>query len=152
MQIYWLADVFMHMFLITFAHRRKKFENCRTHIIIHVHDDSNKSNLAHTHTCTCIKHIESTPFFLCSVQQDFICPRDVLIREMQYFRDHLTPSKEEDEPWEEVDISVHCDVSVFNWLMQYAKRGMLEGATGEELLEPLPRPRLGQFKDHTSKG
>ena len=68
---------------------------------------------------------------------------------MQYFRDHLALSKEEDEPWEEVDISVHCDVSVFNWLMQYAKRGMLEGAMGEELLEPLPRPQLGQFKNHT---
>ena len=24
--------------------------------------------------------------------------------------------------WEEVDISVHCDVQIFDWLMNYTKR------------------------------
>ena len=89
---------------------------------------------------------EPTYFFSCTVERDFICPRNVLIREMQYFRDHLSPSNDKEESWEQVDISVHCDVSVFDWLMQYAKRGMVEGTMGEELLEPLPLPILGQLK------
>ena len=44
--------------------------------------------------------------------------------------------------WDEVDISVHCDITVFDWLMRYAKRGLLEGPRGEILDGPLESPTL----------
>eukprot|EP00755_Sulcionema_specki_P039086 Sspe_Gene.2848::Locus_948_Transcript_1_1_Confidence_1.000_Length_2283::g.2848::m.2848 len=47
--------------------------------------------------------------------QDFVCRRDVLLREMKYFGSYLS----QDCPLEELDISVHCDVSIFKWLMEY---------------------------------
>lgn len=53
------------------------------------------------------------------VKQDFICPRDLLISEMKYFADYLSS---ETEKWEDVDISVHCDVQIFDWLMRYVKQ------------------------------
>ena len=58
---------------------------------------------------------------------------------MRYFAEYLSSDA---QLWDEVDISVHCDVPVFEWLMRYAKRGMLEGACGEKLSEPLPCPTL----------
>lgn len=73
-----------------------------------------------------------------------MCTRDVLVREMQYFSSYL--SSPESHQWEEVDISVHCDVAVFEWLMRYTKQGMMEGPSGEKLNQPLSPPNLGQFK------
>ena len=60
---------------------------------------------------------------------------------MRYFDDYLSSS--DSGQWEEVDISVHCDVPVFHWLMSYAKRGMKEGPSGELLDAPLEPPKLG---------
>ena len=53
------------------------------------------------------------------VKQDFLCPRDLLVCEMKYFAEYLSL---EPQRWEEVDISVHCDVQIFYWLMRYVKR------------------------------
>ena len=53
------------------------------------------------------------------VKQDFLCPRDLLVSEMKYFAEYLSL---EPQRWEEVDISVHCDVQIFDWLMKYVKR------------------------------
>ena len=61
------------------------------------------------------------------------------MREMRYFAEYLSSDA---QLWDEVDISVHCDVPVFEWLMRYAKRGMLEGPCGETLLEAPPAPEL----------
>lgn len=58
---------------------------------------------------------------------------------MHYFAEYLSSGA---QLWDEVDISVHCDVPVFDWLMRYAKRGMMEGPCGESLTEPLPAPQL----------
>ncbi len=80
--------------------------------------------------------------FLSLVNKDFQCPRHILTKEMRYFDDYLSSSSTGSN-WEEVDISVHCDVSVFHWLMSYAKRGMREGPTGELLDTPLEPPKLG---------
>ena len=73
------------------------------------------------------------------MKRDFVCPRDILVKEMRYFAEYLSSDA---QLWDEVDISVHCDVPVFDWLMQYAKRGMLEGPCGENLSSPLSAPRL----------
>jgi len=42
------------------------------------------------------------------IQKDFRCDRDVLIKGMSYFAKYIS-----DEPGNEVDISVHVDVTVF---------------------------------------
>lgn len=58
-------------------------------------------------------------FFCCAVKQDFTCPRDLLVQEMRYFAEYLSTDSQR---MEEVDISVHCDVQIFDWLMKYVKR------------------------------
>ncbi|XP_038060834.1 uncharacterized protein KIAA1841 homolog isoform X2 [Patiria miniata] len=54
-----------------------------------------------------------------NVKKDFTCPRDLLVTEMRYFAEYLSSDTQR---WEEVDISVHCDVQIFDWLMCYVKR------------------------------
>lgn len=58
-----------------------------------------------------------------NLKEDFICPRDLLISEMKYFAEYLSMDAQR---WEEVDISVHCDVHIFNWLIKYVKRNIKE--------------------------
>ncbi|KAG2393393.1 hypothetical protein C9374_006924 [Naegleria lovaniensis] len=67
-------------------------------IIIHVHDDTNKIN------------------------KDFTCNRELLMSEMKYFKYYLMQPKAKNE---EIDISVHCDVNIFQWLMDYIKKETL---------------------------
>nr|CAB3258853.1 uncharacterized protein KIAA1841-like [Phallusia mammillata] len=67
-----------------------------------------------------------------NLKQDFTCPRDLLIQEMKYFADYLSV---ESQRLEEVDISVHCDIHIFDWLMRYVKRGT-------ELLDDSKVPQL----------
>ena len=105
------------------------------------HTDTYKHRHKHTH-----RHVQThdtykyfLPFVLCAVKRDFTCPRNVLVREMRYFEEYLSSDA---QLWDEVDISVHCDVPVFEWLMRYAKRGMLEGPCGETLSEAPPAPKL----------
>ncbi|CAJ0933392.1 unnamed protein product [Ranitomeya imitator] len=61
-----------------------------------------------------------------NLREDFMCPRDLLISEMKYFAEYLYLSTDA-QRWEEVDISVHCDVQIFNWLIKYVKRNSNEG-------------------------
>lgn len=58
-----------------------------------------------------------------NLKEDFVCPRDLLISEMKYFAEYLSMDAQR---WEEVDISVHCDVHIFNWLIRYVKRNTKE--------------------------
>ncbi|XP_062500818.1 SANT and BTB domain regulator of class switch recombination-like isoform X2 [Corticium candelabrum] len=55
------------------------------------------------------------------IQRDFMCPRDLLMHEMPFFTERLS---DEAHLGKLFDISVHCDVSIFQWLMSYVKRGM----------------------------
>ena len=112
-----------------------------SHMSIRVQDEAKKSKFTKSSHCS-HNHIINT------VTKDFTCPRDVLIKEMRYFNDYL--SSPESKQWEEVDISVHCDVSVFHWLMSYAKRGLKEGPCGETLDTPLKPPQLGIRKGQSS--
>ncbi|XP_064428542.1 SANT and BTB domain regulator of class switch recombination isoform X2 [Mirounga angustirostris] len=69
-----------------------------------------------------------------NLKEDFICPRDLLISEMKYFAEYLSMDAQR---WEEVDISVHCDVHIFNWLIKYVKRNTKENKDREmPTLEP----------------
>lgn len=65
-----------------------------------------------------------------AVKQDFSCARDLLVREMKYFAEYLSSDSQR---WEDVDISVHCDVQIFDWLMKYVKRGTKEVPVDPEL-------------------
>lgn len=47
---------------------------------------------------------------------DFTCPQELLISKMGYFA-NLADSQN----LEDMDISVHCDIQVFEWLMKWVK-------------------------------
>lgn len=68
-----------------------------------------------------------------NLRQDFSCPRDLLVKEMKYFAEYLSM---EPQRWEEVDISVHCDVQIFDWLMHYVKRSIANNEDTVPKLEP----------------
>uniref|UniRef100_A0A3Q1C8F7 SANT and BTB domain-containing protein n=1 Tax=Amphiprion ocellaris TaxID=80972 RepID=A0A3Q1C8F7_AMPOC len=69
-----------------------------------------------------------------NLKQDFTCPRDLLVKEMRYFAEYLSVDPQR---WEEVDISVHCDVQIFDWLMNYVRRNSAgEGNKDKPRLEP----------------
>ncbi|RLN73326.1 hypothetical protein BBJ28_00005861 [Nothophytophthora sp. Chile5] len=50
--------------------------------------------------------------------KDFLCQRDLLLTSMKYFQAYLTEANEHDE----IDISVHCDVEIFELLMEYMQQ------------------------------
>ncbi|XP_017293449.1 uncharacterized protein KIAA1841 homolog isoform X2 [Kryptolebias marmoratus] len=69
-----------------------------------------------------------------NLKQDFTCARDLLVKEMRYFAEYLSLDQQR---WEEVDISVHCDVQIFDWLMNYVRRNTTgEGNKDKPRLEP----------------
>uniref|UniRef100_A0A8C1XAK9 Si:ch211-189k9.2 n=1 Tax=Cyprinus carpio TaxID=7962 RepID=A0A8C1XAK9_CYPCA len=54
-----------------------------------------------------------------NLKQDFVCPRNLLVKEMRYFEEYLSVDPQR---WDEVDISVHCDIQIFDWLMNYVTK------------------------------
>lgn len=54
--------------------------------------------------------------------KDFVCDRELLLAKMKYFQTYLNQSNEHDE----IDISVHCDVEVFEWLVKYMQQSETE--------------------------
>ncbi|XP_063085539.1 SANT and BTB domain regulator of class switch recombination isoform X2 [Cavia porcellus] len=98
-------------------------ENCTTHNDGEKTEESEGPNMV-IHVCDEGKNLK----------EDFICPRDLLISEMKYFAEYLSMDAQR---WEEVDISVHCDVHIFNWLIKYVKRNTKENKDCETpTLEP----------------
>ncbi|XP_021575220.1 uncharacterized protein KIAA1841 isoform X2 [Carlito syrichta] len=98
-------------------------ENCTTHNGGEKTEESEGPNMV-IHVCDEAKNLK----------EDFICPRDLLISEMKYFAEYLSMDAQR---WEEVDISVHCDVHIFNWLIKYVKRNTKENKDCEmPTLEP----------------
>ncbi len=51
------------------------------------------------------------------LSRDFCCKRNILIQHMKYFQKFL--SENDGNGYEDIDISVHCDVEIFEWLMTY---------------------------------
>jgi len=51
-----------------------------------------------------------------NMQQDFTCGLPELLKGMRYFQDYLSGIHNE-----EVEMSVHCDVVVFEWLLNYVR-------------------------------
>ncbi len=52
------------------------------------------------------------------MNKDFKCDRTLLLNNMKYFEKYLADSKNLDD----IDISVHCDINIFDWLMRYVHR------------------------------
>lgn len=71
-----------------------------------------------------------------NLKQDFVCPRNLLVKEMRYFEEYLSVDPQR---WDEVDISVHCDVQIFDWLMNYVTSHNTEHSHGKHM----DKPRLG---------
>lgn len=51
------------------------------------------------------------------INKDFSCEKDLLVNHMKYFEKYLTEATSVDD----IDISVHCDIKIFEWLMKYLK-------------------------------
>ena len=51
------------------------------------------------------------------VNKDFTCEKELLVVNMKYFEKYLTEATSVDD----IDISVHCDIKIFEWLMKYLK-------------------------------
>lgn len=51
-----------------------------------------------------------------NTSRDFTCPQHLLISKMGYFADVTAGQR-----LEEMDISVHCDIQIFDWLMKWIK-------------------------------
>lgn len=52
--------------------------------------------------------------------KDFSCPQRLLVTKMGYFADVTAGQRLED-----MDISVHCDLQIFEWLMRWVKKDAL---------------------------
>lgn len=48
--------------------------------------------------------------------KDFCCKRNILVKHMKYFERFLA---ENENGYDDIDISVHCDVEIFEWLMMF---------------------------------
>uniref|UniRef100_A0A672KSG3 SANT and BTB domain regulator of CSR n=1 Tax=Sinocyclocheilus grahami TaxID=75366 RepID=A0A672KSG3_SINGR len=68
-----------------------------------------------------------------NLKLDFVCPRNLLVKEMRYFEEYLSVDPQR---WDEVDISVHCDVQIFDWLMNYVKSHNTEHSHGKHMDKP----------------
>ncbi|XP_062128250.1 LOW QUALITY PROTEIN: SANT and BTB domain regulator of class switch recombination [Drosophila sulfurigaster albostrigata] len=62
-----------------------------------------------------------------NTSRDFSCPQSLLISKMGYFADVTAGQR-----LEEMDISVHCDIQIFDWLMKWIKHS----AQSQELAAP----------------
>lgn len=62
------------------------------------------------HVCDEVKHLK----------KDFRCPQSLLISKMGYFAEITAGQRLED-----IDISVHCDIGIFDWLMRWTKKDLL---------------------------
>ncbi|XP_033610331.1 uncharacterized protein LOC111871884 isoform X3 [Cryptotermes secundus] len=63
-----------------------------------------------------------------NVKRDFRCPQKLLVNKMGYFAEVTTGQKLED-----MDISVHCDITIFDWLMRWVKKDSLSEDSSPKL-------------------
>lgn len=68
------------------------------------------------------------------VNKDFTCEKELLVTHMKYFEKYLTEATSVDD----IDISVHCDIKIFEWLMKYLKQkdGLEKPVSTNNLTQP----------------
>ena len=74
-------------------------------------------------------------------KKDFTCPQDLLLSQMGYFRDITSGQSLED-----VDISVHCDVTIFEWLMDWLKAQSQDSSDSDPNLDSEINPEDPEIK------
>jgi hypothetical protein len=72
-----------------------------------------------------------------NLKQDFVCKQSLLVQEMGYFSKVTVKGQK----LKDMDISVHCDISVFDWLMRWIKSKVVG-----ESSEVHATPKLGTCK------
>lgn len=70
----------------------------------------------------------------------FYCSKRLLLKEMGYFRESDELKRQCDAV--HVGVEVHCDPVLFEWVINYIKRGTTEGPMGEQLTQPVEGPSL----------
>lgn len=78
------------------------------------------------------------------VNKDFTCEKELLVTHMKYFEKYLTEATSVDD----IDISVHCDIKIFEWLMKYLKQ---KDQPGEPPVKPSSNS-LGQTTATAEEG
>lgn len=63
------------------------------------------------------------------VNKDFTCDKDVLLSQMKYFEKFRQNASSPSSVLEDLDISVHCDIQIFEWLMKYLQSPELQSQT-----------------------
>lgn len=53
------------------------------------------------------------------IEKDFRCGKDLLLSQMKYFEKFQPAGNAKSTALEDLDISVHCDIQIFEWLMKY---------------------------------
>ena len=53
------------------------------------------------------------------MKRDFVCSKNILIKQMRYFAELFDDVKEGDSFSEQLDIAVHCDIEIFKLLVDY---------------------------------
>lgn len=56
-----------------------------------------------------------------NIKKDFHCPQKLLVQKMCYFAEVTAGQK-----LDEMDISVHCDIVIFDWLMRWVKKDIIK--------------------------
>ncbi|EFN82006.1 Uncharacterized protein KIAA1841-like protein [Harpegnathos saltator] len=88
----------------TLTHKEKDKEKNRT-------NKKSLENEVEIHVCDEDKNI----------RKNFRCPQKLLVQKMCYFADVTAGQK-----LDEIDISVHCDVIIFDWLMRWVKKDIIK--------------------------
>lgn len=89
-------------------HNKEQEEvNNTNQIIIHVCDENRKLN------------------------KDFKCNKEILLSQMKYFEKFRQNGTSATSSLEDLDISVHCDLQIFEWLMKYLLNPQIQARTLE---------------------
>jgi hypothetical protein len=65
------------------------------------------------------------------INKDFKCNKDVLLSQMKYFEKFKQNGSTASSSLEDLDISVHCDIQIFEWLMKYLTNPQVQSRTLE---------------------
>jgi len=83
--------------------------------------DSIEQVLKENNACAANEQKDCVVIHVCDdnrdLEKNFECDRQLLLDKMTYFGQYLKQDPQQKEM--DVDISVHCDILVFEWLMQY---------------------------------
>ena len=60
------------------------------------------------------------------VDKDFKCDKNILLSQMKYFEKFQPTGNTNTTALEDLDISIHCDIQIFEWLMKYLQHPQMQ--------------------------